>query len=314
MKVLILTDARRSGMREDEADTLVQVKAVKRALLRLGHGVEVASFSLNLVLTARRIEKSGCDLVFNLVENLSSSRLLHLVPLLCQTLGIPCSGGSAYTLSVTGDKVVAKKQLDLAGLPTPAWLKEGDDCSSFLSLPLMVKPIAQEASVGITDASVRTFEQVSELLMFAAGHPDLFAEQYIDGREFNISLLPGGRVLPVCEMRFVEYPADMVKIVGYEAKWEPQSFAYQHTQRSYAFDDEDRDLIAQLTQLSKAVYHLFGHSGYARVDFRVDQHSKPYILEMNSNPCIAPDSGFIAAANQAGMTYGEVIEQLLGSE
>lgn len=311
MKVLILTDSRKSIMSEDEADTLAQVKAVKKALLHLGHTVEVAAFSLNLNLTARRIEKSGCDFVFNLVENLSSSRLLHLVPLLCQTLSIPYSGGDAYTLSVTGDKVVAKKQLNLGGLPTPLWLERGGDCSSFLSFPLMVKPIAQEASVGITDASVRTFTDAGELSSYLDEHPDLFAECYIDGREFNLSILPGGRVLPVCEMCFVDYPADKVKIVGYEAKWQEQSFAYQHTKRSYTFGIDDQGLVEELRRLAKAVYELFGNSGYARVDVRVDQQKKPFILEMNSNPCIAADSGFIAAASQAGMTYCEVIEQLL---
>lgn len=313
MKVLILTDVRRSGMREDEADTIAQVKAVRKALLRLGHTVEVATFSLNLILTARRIEKSGCDLVFNLVENLSSSRLLHLVPLLCQSLSIPCSGGGAYTLSVTGDKVVAKKQLDLAGLPTPPWLEEGHDGSSFLGVPLMIKPIAQEASVGISDASVRTFAEAGELASYLNDHPDHFAERYIDGREFNLSILPGGRVLPVCEMRFVDYPKEKVKIVGYEAKWLPQSFAYQHTQRSYIFPAQEQGLIEELKRLAQAVYTLFGNSGYARVDFRVDEQNKPFILEMNSNPCITADSGFIAAASQAGMTYCEVIEQLLRS-
>lgn len=311
MKVLILTDARKSGMREDEEDTLLQVKAVKKALLYLGHTVEVALFSLNLVLTARRIEKSGCDLVFNLVENLSSSRLLHLVPLLCQSFSIPCSGGGAYTLSVTGDKVVAKKQLDLAGLPTPPWLEEGHDGSGFLGVPLMIKPIAQEASVGISDASVRTFAEAGELASYLNDHPDHFAERYIDGREFNLSILPGGRVLPVCEMRFVDYPKEKVKIVGYEAKWQPDSFAYQHTQRCYTFGKEDEALVDELQSLAKAVYELFGNSGYARVDFRVDEHKRPFILEMNSNPCIAADSGFIAAALQAGMTYCEVIEHLL---
>lgn len=313
MKVLILTDAQRSGMREDEADTLLQVKAVKKALSRLGHTVEVAFFSLNLILTARRIEKSGCDLVFNLVENLSSSRLLHLVPLLCQTLSVPYSGGSAYTLSVTGDKLVAKRQLSLAGLPTPPWLEGSGGCSHFLHLPLMLKPIAQEASVGITDASVQTFADEAQLTLTLSGHPEIFAERYIDGREFNLSILPGGRVLPVCEMCFVDYPEDTVKIVGYEAKWQQESFAYQHTQRSYTFANEERDLVEELKRLAKAVYDLFGSSGYARVDFRVDEQNRPFILEMNSNPCITADSGFIAAASQAGMSYVEVIEQLLGS-
>ncbi|NLE14554.1 MAG: D-alanine--D-alanine ligase [Spirochaetales bacterium] len=311
MKVLILTDARKSGMREDEVDTLAQVKAVKKALQLLGHTVMVEAFSLNLILTARRIEKSGCDFVFNLVENLSSSRLLHLVPLLCQSLSIPCSGGGAYTLSITGDKVVAKRQLDLAGLPTPPWLEDGCDGSRFLGVPVMVKPIAQEASVGIGDASVRTFTDTDELTAYLREHPDYFAERYIDGREFNLSVLPGGRVLPVCEMCFVDYPADKVKIVGYEAKWQEQSFAYQHTQRSYTFGREEQGLIEELKRLAQAVYVLFGNSGYARVDVRVDQQNKPFILEMNSNPCIAADSGFIAAALQAGMTYCEVIEHLL---
>jgi len=313
MKVLILTDVQRSGMREDEADTLLQVKAVKKALLRLGHSVEVAAFSLNLILTARRIEKSGCELVFNLVENLSSSRLLHLVPLVCQTLSVPYSGGSAYTLSVTGDKLVAKRQLGLAGLPTPPWLEDVAECSDFLQVPLMLKPVAQEASVGITDASVRTFSDKAQLSLALSEHPDLFAERYIDGREFNLSILPSGRVLPVCEMRFVDYPKDKVKIVGYEAKWQQESFAYQHTQRSYVFAPEQRVLVEELKRLAKEVYTLFGSSGYARVDFRVDEQNRPFVLEMNSNPCITADSGFIAAASEAGMSYTEVIEQLLGS-
>ncbi len=311
MKVLILTDAHKKVMSEDEADTIQQVKAVKKALLKLGHTVEVAEFSMNLILTGRRIEKSGCDLVFNLVENLASSHLLHLVPLLCETLSIPCSGGSSYTLSVTGDKVVAKKSLRLASLPTPLWVERGINYDSFLNVPLLVKPIAQEASVGITDASLRTFGDVEQLGSFLCEHPDTFIEQYIDGKEFNISILPGGRVLPVCEMRFVDYPSDKPKIVGYEAKWDEDSFSYQHTQRSYAFKKEDEALVSELEQLTKKVYGLFGGSGYARVDFRVDEHQKPYILEMNSNPCITPDSGFIAAAAQAGLSYPEVIEQLI---
>jgi D-alanine-D-alanine ligase len=72
-------------------------------------------------------------------------------------------------------------------------------------------------------------------------------------------------------------------------------------------------LVEELKRLAKEVYTLFGSSGYARVDFRVDEQNRPFILEMNSNPCITADSGFIAAASEAGMSYTEVIEQLLGS-
>jgi D-alanine-D-alanine ligase len=313
MKVLILTDALKSNLREDEIDTLLQVKAVKKALLSLGHTIEIAQFSINLVLTGRRIERSGCDFVFNLVENLSSSRLLHLAPLLCQTLGIPHSGGSAYTLMVTGDKLLAKKQLSLANLPTPLWIQKDEqtNLSALLHVPLLKKPVAQEASVGITDASVCTYEQEKDVQDALQTQNDIFLEQYIDGREFNISILNGGRILPISEMCFVDYPIGLPKIVGYEAKWEVDSFAYRHTQRTFSFKKEDEPLLEQLKQLSKEVYTLFGASGYARVDFRVDRNNCPYILEMNSNPCIAYDSGFTAVAEQAGLSYTQMIDILI---
>ena len=313
MNVLILTDALRSNSREDEIDTLLQVKAAKKALVSLGHTVEIAQFSMNLVLTGRRIERSGCDYVFNLVENLSSSRLLHLAPLLCQTLGIPYSGGSAYTLMITGDKVLAKSQLNLANLPTPLWIQKDKraNLSSFLHVPLLKNPVAQEASVGITDASVCIYEQEKDLYSALETQEDIFLEQYIEGREFNISILNDGSILPISEMCFVDYPIDRPKIVGYEAKWEVDSFAYQHTQRTYSFKKDDEILLQQLKDLSRQVYTLFGSTGYARVDLRVDQQNRPFILEMNSNPCIAYDSGFTAAAKQAGLSYTEMIESLI---
>lgn len=328
MKVLILTDIRKRELREDETDTLHEVKAVKRALRLLGHSVDVGEFSMNLPVTAGRIERSKCDIVFNLVENLSSSRLLHLVPLVCGMLSVPCSGGNTFTLSVTGDKVETKKMLRLACVPTPDWTAGGSttDCDgadtsdnienrgkyeAFLNVPVILKPIAQEASVGITDASVRTFSHTEDIERTLSEHPQLFVERYIDGREFNLSILPGGKILPVCEMQFIDYPHHKVKIVGYEAKWEEDSFAYRHTRRNYIFSEQDEALTKELERLAATTYRIFGSSGYARVDFRVDAENRPYILELNSNPCITPDSGFIAAAEQAGLSYPEVIELLL---
>ncbi len=311
MKVLILTDKCGSVTNEDEADTLLEVKAVKQALRTLDHTAQVVEFSLNLPVTAARIERSGCDMVFNLVENLSSSRLLHLVPMLCETLSIPCSGGDAYTLLATGDKLIAKRLLRTAGLPTPDWVDAGGDRKAFLGSPMILKPVAQEASIGISDASVRSFSNSEELDDALTKHREYFAERYIDGREFNLSILPGGIILPVCEMQFVDYPAGKAKIVGYEAKWKEASFAYRHTCRNYIFQDKDASLTMELRRLASAAYRLFGSSGYARIDFRVDKAGKPYILEMNSNPCITADSGFIAAAEQAGLSYSQVIERLL---
>ena len=197
MHIMILTDPVGEQATKDESDTLIQVAAVRRALRRLGHSVEVAYFSLNLIQVARRIKSSGCDLVFNLVENLASSRLLHLVPLLCQSIGVRCSGGGSTTLSLSGDKVEAKRLLALKRLPTAPWIEDGEqkNLKEFLHVKMIIKPRAEEASVGITEASVRSFATIREIKgLFEEG--DVFAEEYIDGREFNLSILPGGDVLP----------------------------------------------------------------------------------------------------------------------
>jgi len=309
---MILTDPVGEQATKDESDTLIQVAAVRRALRRLGHSVEVGYFSLNLIQVARRIKSSGCDLVFNLVENLASSRLLHLVPLLCQSIGVRCSGGGSTTLSLSGDKVEAKRLLALKGLPTACWIEDGEqrNLKEFLHVKMIIKPRAEEASVGITEASVRSFSTIREIKgLFEEG--DVFAEEYIDGREFNLSILPGGDVLPPAEMLFIDYPPTRTRVVGYEAKWEEDSFAYQHTKRTFSFPEEDALLLKVLTDLAKETYTLFGASGYARVDFRVNKAGEPFILELNSNPCIAPDSGFVAAAAEAGYSYERLIETLI---
>ncbi len=312
---MILTDLVGDRATKDESDTLAQVAAVRRALRRLGHSVEVGYFSLNLLQVARRIRSSGCDLVFNLVENLASSRLLHLVPLLCQSIGVRCSGGGSTTLSLSGDKVEAKRLLALKGLPTPAWIESAEqkNLRQFLNARMIVKPRAQEASVGITEASVRSFSAIREIRALFEER-DVFVEAYIDGREFNLSILPGGVVLPPAEMLFLDYPDHRARVVGYEAKWEEDSFAYRHTQRTFALGEEDTALIAHLTALAGETYDLFGASGYARVDFRVNRAGEPFILELNSNPCIAPDSGFVAAAEQAGYSYERLIESLIAEK
>ncbi len=143
---------------------------------------------------------------------------------------------------------------------------------------------------------------------------DCFAEIYIEGREFNLSLLEGDsgpEVLPPAEILFEDYPAGKLKIVDYRAKWDEESFEYHHTPRCFDFPDEDRPLLKQLAELSRKCGDIFKLAGYARVDFRVDQAGKPWVLEINANPCISPDSGFAAAANQAGLSFNQVIQRII---
>jgi D-alanine-D-alanine ligase len=141
-----------------------------------------------------------------------------------------------------------------------------------------------------------------------------FAEDYIDGREFNLSMLAGPsgpEVLPPAEIDFSAFPAGKPRIVGYQAKWEVDSFEYQHTPRRFDMPPSDERLLERLSDLARRTWALFGLAGYARVDFRVDAAGEPWILEINTNPCLSPDAGFPAAVAEAGLSYDAAVERIV---
>ncbi len=138
----------------------------------------------------------------------------------------------------------------------------------------------------------------------------MLAERYIEGREFNLSLL-AGEILPPAEIDFSAYPADKPRIVGHAAKWDESSFEYQQTPRRFTFPAADAPLLHELCDLAARCWELFGLTGFARVDFRVDLKGRPWILEVNVNPCLSPDAGFAAALSAAGIDFAEAIRQIV---
>jgi D-alanine-D-alanine ligase len=141
-----------------------------------------------------------------------------------------------------------------------------------------------------------------------------FAEQYIEGREFNLSLLAdagGPQVLPAAEIDFSRLPAGKPRIVGYKAKWKADSPEYHATPRRFDFASADGPLVERLAELSRSAWQCFGLRGYARVDFRVDRQGRPWILEINVNPCLSPDAGFAAALDRAGIPFPQAIARIL---
>ena len=138
-----------------------------------------------------------------------------------------------------------------------------------------------------------------------------FAESYIEGREFNLAIL-AGTFLPVSEIHFVDYPEPTkLKIVDFRAKWEEDSFEYIHTPRSFDFPETDRPLIAELLKIARRCWGFFNLHGYARVDFRVDDEGRPWVLEINANPCLSPDGGFFAAAARMNLTFTDIVEKII---
>ncbi|MCJ7594935.1 MAG: ATP-grasp domain-containing protein [Desulfobacterales bacterium] len=323
MKVVILYDrVAEEGASLDQEDVLMQAKAVGRALVDLGHEPTERTVSLNLKDLMDGMRRDRAELVFNLVESLEGQgRLIPMAPAVLDSLGIPYTGSPADALYVTSNKLITKRLLSGAGIPTPDSLSMEDAPRRNILLdgPYIIKSVWEHASVGIQDDSVVSVEDSHQLFLEMKGRRRklggaCFAERYIDGREFNLSILAsqkGPMVLPPAEIRFDGYPVGKRKIVGYDAKWEQASFEYHHTRRTFEFAEDEAPLLRRLGEIAKRCWALFGLRGYGRVDFRVDKENRPWVLEINANPCLSPDAGFVAAANRAGIDFKEVVERIM---
>jgi D-alanine-D-alanine ligase len=311
----------------DELDVLAQAEAVAAALADRGHAPQRVDTDLDLPALAARLSTDRPEAVFNLVESLDGhGRLIHVVPSLLEARGVPIAGCSAEAIFLTSQKLLAKGILRRAGLPTPDWLPEaGADIGlarggcHWSGGRWIVKSVWEDASLGLDDAAVVDgIDAARAILAARAGRPGApwFAEAYIEGREFNLALLegPGGvRVLPPAEMLFEDFPADKPRIVGYAAKWHADSFEYSHTVRTFDLAPSDAPLAARLVRLARDCWDLFGLHGWARVDFRVDENDRPWILEVNANPCLAPDAGYAAALARAEIPFATAIGGILGA-
>lgn len=322
MRVALLHNAVAPDAAADEADVLVQVEAVGHALAAAGHGVVTVPCDLDLGALAGRLAAEQPDAVFNLVESLGGQgRLIAVAPYLLEALGVRHAGCPADGIHLTSHKTLAKRLLVQAGLPTPAWMEaDGRTGGGQGDARWIVKSVWEDASLGMDDAAVTTGGIAAARTELAArtGRPGApwFAEAFVEGREFNLALLdgPGGpTVLPAAEILFPDFPPDKPRIVGYAAKWDPESFEYSHTVRAFADPATDGPLSAELERLSLACWRLFGLRGWARVDFRVDKDGQPFILEVNANPCLSPDAGFAAALAQAGLAFGEAMSRILAA-
>lgn len=299
--------------RADEQDTLDQVREVAGALARLGHGVETLALSLDL-RALDSLPKGA--LVFNLVEALAGDgRLIHLAPAVMEHRGLAFTGSGSGALGLTTDKQLTKRLLGAAGIPTPAGpsvVRRDDAGARFI-----VKSVSEDASFGIDAGSVVAAADIDRALAERARRfgGQWFAEEYIDGREFNVSIIEDEagvpQVLPVAEITFEGFAASRPRIVDYEAKWAQDSFAYANTPRRFLAQGEDVALADELQRLALASWRELGLCGYGRIDFRVDRANRCHVLEANANPCLSGDAGFAAAAQTAGMPYDAMIGRIL---
>ncbi len=305
---------------KDEQDVLVQVDTVSRALEELGHTPVILPVSMDFKKAVDILAEINPDFVFNLVESIAGhGNLIHIVPSILDSLNIPYTGAKTEAIFLTSNKVVAKKFLDAKEMPIPPLFLADDRESLFMEGTYIIKAVWEHASVWLDEHSILYAEDGGRLRQAILSQQEklrmgCFAEPFIDGREFNLSLLAkdaGPEVLPPAEIQFRDYPPGKAKVVDYRSKWVEDSFEYHHTPRRFDFPEEDEPLLQQLTKLAIGCWHLFNLRGYARVDFRADINNYPWILEVNTNPCLSPDGGFAAAVEQAGMPFNRAIERIV---
>jgi D-alanine-D-alanine ligase len=300
--------------RPDELDTLQAAGEVAGALARLGYACEVidigARFEPLRLLVARRPLA-----VFNMVEAVAGDAGDAYRPIeLMRELGLPHTGAGAEAFRLTQSKMRVKTLLARRGIPTPAWWPDGAEVPP--AATVIVKSDLEHASLGIDADSVvvgaRAAAEIAARERRFGGR--FFAESFVDGREFNVSMIAGDGapwVLPIPEILFDGLPDDRPRIVDYEAKWAVASAAYEGTPRRFGLEGEEPELAAELCRLAGACWRAAALDGYARVDFRVDRAGRPTVLEINVNPCLARDAGFVATAAAAGLDYDQLIGRIV---
>ena len=314
-RVLILLGADKNSLREDEREGFIQAEEIASSLTRLGFQSEIILVSADLN-KLKKILINKPYFIINLVEELEGDcRLAYLVPAMLEALGLNFSGASALSYALTSNKIETKKILKLAGLPTPAWSLNSSQLSGLQKI--IIKSVHEDASFGIDENSVMPVKLAEQALKQKSQthHGQWFLEEYIDGREFNVSLLCVNhvlKILPIAELVFINFPASKPKIIDYSAKWDINSFAYKNTAREFL--DNNNPLAEELRILAEKAWHVLGLKDYARIDFRVCRKGRSYILEANANPSLAPDSGFVASAKQAGIEFDQLLFSLLPEE
>ena len=304
---------------ESSMDVMVQVEAIEEALGALGHIPVKLPFIRDLATFSLRLRRESVEAVFNLCESVDDNPLLigHPAAVL-ELLDIPFTGSLAGPLAVSTNKLHSKRIMQGAGINTPAaCLYQGEKNlqTKGLRFPLILKPQFEDASIGIDQDSILTdpARLRPALQRLHALYGPILIEEYISGREFNISLFgfPSPEVMPLAEIDFSGFPDDLHRIVGYQAKWDPESIEYKETRRVFP-DHLPWHFASQLASVALECYHLFGLRDYGRVDLRLDADNTIYVLEINANPCLSPDAGFSAAVMESGKSYTEMVDCFLG--
>lgn len=289
-------------------------------LVKLGHDAEPLGVRDDLSPIRLALDEKKPHVVFNLLEEFHSVAQYdqHVVSYL-ELMRQPYTGCNPRGLMLSHDKSLSKKLLTYHRVPTPRFLEFPMQRSvkppAKLPYPLLVKSARDDASLGISQASiVHTPDKLKDRVRFIHEHfkSSALVEEYIEGREFYVGVMGNTRLetLPVWELSFTNASDDIPLIATRRVKWDPDYQRKIGVKTAAAMDLEPQ-VVAKLQQLAKRTYKVLNLSGYARMDFRMSNDGKFYILEANPNPNLSHGEDFSESAEVAGYKYPVLLERIL---
>jgi D-alanine-D-alanine ligase len=309
------------GHKEDndlsEREFLKQIESIKKILKRKYISVDSLAINRDVRTAIKKLTSYSPDLIFNFVESIEgNSNYESSIAGVFDLLEIPYTGNGAMTLGNCLVKSRTKQILQSHGIRTPQHLvaeqNQIPEKSTFkLQYPVILKLAREDASIGISEFSVvQSYDDLKSRLayLFEAFKQEVLIEEYIDGRELNVAIL-GDEILPLSEITFDTLPEGLPKIVTYEAKWSSDSTYYKCTIPKCP-THLDVQIEQKIKKMAFGAYDALECRDYARVDVRLNSKNVPYVIEVNPNPDISPDTGFVRSAAAAGITYDELLYKI----
>src|SRR5437879_5206211 len=309
VKVVILFDpGAEDWTPEDIRGVMKAVDEIGAIFASMGHEIRKVGVrhDMRWFQVARR-----ADLVFNLCEGVhgKSEWEEHVVGTL-EFAGIPITGASLWTLAACRRKPIANALLQQAGLPIPRWTVAQGKIEDDFPLPAIVKPAAEDASAGLDRGSVVSDRKSlrARLAAMTEQFDEVLVQEYIGGREFNVGFV-GNRVLPIAEIDFSRMPEGAWPILTYAGKWELGS-ADDLGSAPVCPAGLAQKLADRLIRIAELAWRTMQGKGYGRVDLRVDDQGRPWVLEVNPNPDLNDDAGLSRMAKVAGWDYAELVRRI----
>ncbi len=328
--ITILYDAQEEREREaalargEKFPTLVS-QQIEESLTKRGYTIKKLAANPPIKKLVRQLEDDNSDLIFNVCESLGGDgaeerRIASMLELLDKRF----TGSGSLALTLAGDKSLAKKLFQFHDVSSPDFTivapGHTEGTQNLDKFPLIVKPIATDASIGIDKKSVvGTVHELMERI-FAVHeefHTPALVEQYIDGREIYVGLLgnPPAMLSPI-EWDLSKLPADLPKIAGTEAKWDEWKNPELKAAKEFVAEDilADEAVLAKVRDAAIGAWKAVQVRDYARIDMRLAPDGTAYVIEVNPNPWLDRSAEFAMAARKSKpeLSFGDLIERIVG--